>query len=158
MIQKAVGVTLARAAWMLRMSKRAMSALVDAVLLAGVDEGFEEAGATVRVSLVMQIVFDSAGAGQSTFVACGGCDGGENIDQELSETPVEISSRCTNISFVFKLKLTLHTRSHRVRGGRRTGLWVHRSHQSLQASIHLEAMPLDALGASWARCQAFYRV
>lgn len=27
--------------------------LSDAVLLAGVDEGFEEAGATVRVSLVM---------------------------------------------------------------------------------------------------------
>jgi len=37
--------------------------LSDAVLLAGVDEGFEEAGCTVRVVLVVEVLFDSAGAG-----------------------------------------------------------------------------------------------
>jgi len=37
--------------------------LADALLLAGVDEGFKEARSTVRVSVITQIVFDSAGAG-----------------------------------------------------------------------------------------------
>jgi hypothetical protein len=54
--------------------------LADAVLLASVDEGFEEAGCTVRVYLNMEILFDGVGAGQSTFVTRGSGDGWENID------------------------------------------------------------------------------
>lgn len=76
----------------------------DAVLLAGVDEGFEEAGCTVRVSLVVEIVFDGAGAGQSTLVACGCCGGGENIEEELGEILVEIPLRCFSISLYFPFR------------------------------------------------------
>lgn len=79
--------------------------LRDAVLLAGVNEGFEEPGCTVRVSIVVEIVFNGAGAGQSTPVAGGCCDGGKNIEKEFGEILVEIPVlRCFSISVHLKSK------------------------------------------------------
>ena len=61
-----------------------------AILPSRVDQGLKKTRTPVHVSPSTEILLKSSKASHSSFVTHGSCNSGKNVDEELSEVPIEV--------------------------------------------------------------------